>query len=197
MRSFPLVVFLVLTAVARPTRADEPVPGAEGAFTEEELATRRARTAFRRGNEQVAQSEWAAALESFEESFQLRPHPVTQYNVGVAQRALGQYTRARRSFRAALEAQGDALPSSLQEQARALLEEVEKIVVHVKLTVKPSIADLAVDGRPLEREGENVQAAGILPAGRESRSAKGLSTSSSTLARTSSCSRAAGSPTRS
>jgi hypothetical protein len=170
MRPTPPFFFalaLTLAIGARSARADDPVPGDDAPLSEEEVAIEEARAAFHRGNELVARSDWAAALEAFEESHRLHPHPVTRYNVGVAYRALGRYTRARQALRAALGAEGpDALPPSLAEQARSLLEESESIVVRAKLTVKPAVAHVAVDGRPLEVEDRRTFVAGTRPAGK-------------------------------
>jgi hypothetical protein len=158
---FVIVSLCSLASAAEP----DPVPGEDAPVSEEERDIARARAAFREGNELVEKSEWAAALEAFQRSLELRPHPVTRYNVGVAQRALGQYTRARHSLRSALDATaGEKLPEPLADQARALLDEIEKVVVRAKLTVKPSNAALTVDGRPLEVDG-TVRVAGTRAAG--------------------------------
>src|SRR5712672_2584157 len=57
-----------------------------------------ARTEFVRGNDLATSSQWAAALAAFEHSYELRPHPLTVFNMGVCERALGRLTRARSMF---------------------------------------------------------------------------------------------------
>jgi hypothetical protein len=75
-----------------------------------------ARAEFARGAELVRQAKWAEALAAFEKSHAERAHPVTLFNVGACERALGSYTRARRTLREAkaLDAKGTqgALPAS-------------------------------------------------------------------------------------
>src|SRR4051794_23601762 len=57
-----------------------------------------AREQFAAGAELVKAAKWSEALTSFERSFALVPHPVTLFNVGACERALGSYARARRTF---------------------------------------------------------------------------------------------------
>jgi hypothetical protein len=132
--------------------------------------TERARAEFLAGAELVTQARWAEALAAFERSAKLRPHAVTTFDIGFCQRALGHYTRARRTFQEALrrnEQSPGELSDSLLEETRGYLSEIEGLLVRVGTTLTPATAALAVDGRPLLAE-PGVQAqlvAGVRPPG--------------------------------
>ncbi len=106
----------------------------------------------------VREAKWGEALGAFERSAALRPHALTTYNIGACHRALGHYVRARASLRAALAEnteRGDKeLPASFATQAREYLDEMDRIIAHVDVTVMPPDAELLVDGRPVQVGGE-------------------------------------------
>jgi hypothetical protein len=156
---------LLLLVIAPAARADEPVP--------EDPAVKAARTQFLQGADLVRNERWADALAAFERADKIKPHPITTYNIAQCERALGHYTRARRSLLAALkldERAGHVLPESARNDARGLLAEIERIMPRVAVKLAPVDAALAVDGRPLERladaAGARVFVAGTRPAGR-------------------------------
>jgi hypothetical protein len=131
-----------------------------------------ARRHFQEGIDHVRKSEWAEAHDAFEKSTTLRPHAVTTYNLGACQRAMGRYTRARDSFRAAQarnEQNEGELPASLAAESKKYLGEIEGLLVHVELTVIPKDAHIAVDGAPLAPEPSKgelpVLVAGVQPGG--------------------------------
>ncbi len=113
-----------------------------------------ARTAFTRGTELVQNAQWAEALAAFERASELRPHPITTYNIAACERAMGRYTRAYRTFSRALkenDATGaTALPESLATEARGYLGELDRILVRLTLEVTPEGSQVTVDGRPLD-----------------------------------------------
>jgi hypothetical protein len=82
---------------------------------------------------------------------------VTTYNVGVCQRALGNYTLARVAFARALEQNeasksnpaGSELPDALVADCKALLGEMDRLFARANVTLTPPNAQVAVDGRPL------------------------------------------------
>lgn len=143
-------------AVALPCRADE-APKA------------RAREAFERGAVLVKDAKWSEALAAFDASFALAPHPVTLFNVGACERALGTYTRARRTLlRArALDASGEQghLPESARSDIDAFLTEIASVLVTVDVKLDPPTATIAVDGRPLEVTAPDTTTAGLAPPG--------------------------------
>jgi hypothetical protein len=135
--------------------------------------TTKAREEFLAGAKLVENAEWVRALAAFERSAALRPHSVTTYNIGACERALGRYTRARKVLLAALDqneaAGGKELPSSYADEARGMIETIDKLLLRVDVTLSPSDAAIAIDGRPLASEGKkdgvSVLIAGIEPMG--------------------------------
>lgn len=126
-----------------------------------------AREHFMRGVELVKAAQWAEALAEFEKSGELRPHPVTTFNEGACQRALGRYTLARESLRRALAPNwGTAeLPEMHATDAKAFLDEIERTLVHVSMTVKPEGSRISVDGRPIQAAAPGGFVAGVAPTG--------------------------------
>lgn len=116
-----------------------------------------ARQAFVEGASLARDMRWGDALERFEASARLRPHAGTSYNIGICQRALRQYVRARASFRRALEQNeaegGTALATSMVTDIEAFLREIDRVLATLRVTVEPASALVMVDGRPLERAG--------------------------------------------
>lgn len=126
-----------------------------------------ARALYESGSELGKNARWAEALASFEKSFKLRPHAATIYNVAQCFRAMGQYTRSRAKFDEALawsKSHGDELPESLAVASNGYREEIDRILVHVSVTLSPADATLAVDGAPLVQQG-TVHVAGVAPPG--------------------------------
>jgi hypothetical protein len=126
-----------------------PVPPALAASDDD------ARAAFKEGTALVERTQWAEALAAFERASGARRHAVTTYNIGACERAMGRYTRARRTFAKAL-AENDAsggkeLPESLVTEAKGALLQIDGILVKVTLAVTPPEAKVVVDGRPLEK----------------------------------------------
>lgn len=146
-----LVLLVASTALAK----DEPDPKIE-----------KARKLYAEGIALVTDAQWGEALAKFEASAALRAHPVTTYNVGVCERALGRYVRAHATFVRALAEDTDhtALPASMAKDAAAFRDELERLLVRIELTVEPREAGVLVDGRPLAG-GADGFTAGARPAG--------------------------------
>lgn len=146
-------------AAASGERASETATEPEGP------ATRRAREAFRLGSALAAQGQWSDALAAFQRAQRLRPHPVTTYNIGYVQRALGHLTRARKALKEALDG---GLPADLHQEAQSYLSEIEPKLARIAVTITSDETTVAVDGRPLEVESTGarpVLVAGTLPPG--------------------------------
>jgi hypothetical protein len=132
-----------------------------------------AREAFVEGASLARDMRWGDALDRFEASARLRPHAGTSYNIGICHRALGQYLRARAAFTRALtqhEADGNtALADIMVAEIRTFLQEIERAIGTVDVTLDPPTATIAVNGRPLEVAGSGpegpVLLAGTLPPG--------------------------------
>lgn len=133
--------------------------------------TEHARAEFVSGVKLAGGGQWGEALAAFERSASLKPHALTTYNIATCERALGSYTRARRSYAAALkqnEANGGGdLPASFAEEAKARRAEIDGLLVHVRVALDPVDATVAMDGRPLvaDEEDAKVLVAGVGVAG--------------------------------
>jgi hypothetical protein len=130
-----------------------------------------ATTAFKEGTAFVVQAKWAEALAAFERASALKRHPVTTYNIGACERALGRYTRARTALKAALaeNAPGSELPPHLVESANSYLAEIDKLLIKINVELIPGNASVLVDGRPLQAEpapGKPVLVAGLRAPGK-------------------------------
>lgn len=119
----------------------------------DEDATSRARTEFVAATDHVKNARWGEALAAFERSSELRPHPLTTFNIGACERALGRYTRARATLEKALtenEASGKRdLAPSFASDAKKWIDDIDRILVHAAIVVTPPDAALLVDGSPI------------------------------------------------
>jgi hypothetical protein len=141
-------VFIAANGSAQAEAPTDPAVQAEN------LQVAQARAAFAEGIELAKQGRWIDALSALTRSNELRPHVVTTYNIGYCERSLGRYTRARKMLAKALDdhkANGEKeLPSELVTAATGYLNEAERQIARVAVTVTPKTATLKVDGRPLE-----------------------------------------------
>jgi hypothetical protein len=132
---------------------------------EVDAKTAEARTEFAAGADAIKGAQWGEGLAAFERSAALRPHALTTYNIAACERALGRYTRARRSFREALQQNeangGKQLAKSIDDEARGYLAEIEKLLIRLEVELAPADAVISVDGRPLAVDSEGVLVAGL------------------------------------
>ncbi|HEY8073238.1 MAG TPA: PEGA domain-containing protein, partial [Labilithrix sp.] len=116
----------------------------------------------------VRAERWGEALAAFERAAEKKPHAITTFNIAQCERAMGQYTRARRDFVRAIDqdenANGEQLPESSRVEARGLASEMDRILARASVRLEPAEAAIAVDGRPLDKDGESF-VAGTLPPG--------------------------------
>ncbi len=172
MRALAIALVLAHVAIALPAAADAPTQAERDAV---ETSKANARQAFTDGVDQVKKFQWAEALASFERSYGLVPNAITSLNIGLCERALGRYVRARRSLERALSenqlAGGGVLSASSVADADSYLKELDDVVVRARMSVSPAGASLSVDGRPLEEvqdKSGKVLAAGLATSGRAS-----------------------------
>lgn len=156
-----------LTLTSAPRAHAEPAP----AGTEAELDV--AREHYRLGVEHVKRLDWARGLGEFEKSAKRNAHATTTFNIAACERALGNYVRALRAYKQALEqdrASPGQLAPSLKQEAEAILGELNGMLAHAIVTIDPPEATLAVDGRPLAAAGSGPNGplleAGVEPPGR-------------------------------
>jgi hypothetical protein len=168
LASLPLEALAQSGVSATPTSdvGSVPPPPTDAAVAE-------AREAFREGTRLARLALWTDALQAFERSSRLHPHPVTTYNVGYCERLLGHWTRARKAMRTALEqhkaGRGTELPPELLVATEAILFEADREIAHIVVTVSAEGGAVAVDGRPLEVDtatgDRSVAVAGTRPVG--------------------------------
>lgn len=114
-----------------------------------------ARDSFALGSTLARHGQWVDALVAFERSHRLHPHATTLFNIGFCERALGRFTRARKSFRAALTAgiaDRQGLAPDVATEARGYLEEIERRIVRATVVIRQPSLRLTINGRPLEAE---------------------------------------------
>jgi len=169
-----LINFIVVTGAvcslsssARAADAGAPAPSSVASGKSDD--TDAAREAFKQGSAFAADLQWGAALAAFERSAKLHPHPWTTYNIGVCERALGQYVRARRTFgRSLSERRPDAtLPEATVLDVNRFIKEIDSLVATLTVHLTPSDAAIAFDGAPLspsERDA-SILLAGVQSAG--------------------------------
>jgi hypothetical protein len=148
-----LLCISIACAAERPALAEDP--NGAGAVPESREVVQ-AREEFVLGAAFAKRGQWLDAVEAFQRSATLRPHPVSTYNIGYCERALRRYTRARKRFVEALEQHGsgrDAMPDAMRVHAANHLAEAERRVARVVVTVEGADT-IAVDGRPLEPAGK-------------------------------------------
>jgi hypothetical protein len=163
---FAWCLWIALLVGLAPPAAAQASPAAPTPASENADALR-AREEFRAGSRLVEQSEWAAALAAFERSVALRPHALTVYNIGVCQRFLGRYTLAARTLRSALaRSEGSAeLPALFRDQATAYVDEIDRKLARISVSVSQPEATILVDGRPLDATPSGDFVAGIAQPG--------------------------------
>jgi hypothetical protein len=129
-------------------------PSAPAASRTELPSTEAARDAFHQGAALANAGRWEEASESFEESYELRPHPVTTYNIAYCERALGRSTQALAIFRRALEEHASRrhgeLPAQLVGLANTYGSEAQRRIARVRIVVESLDSRILVDARPLE-----------------------------------------------
>jgi hypothetical protein len=145
------LVTLATAARAKPSVPAQDLPAAPAEAPLEAGGVLEARDAFRLGSTLAKQGQWSEALSAFQRSAELKPHPVTTYDIGYCQRALGRPASAYESFSVALEwtASADVLPDDIAAQARAFASEVLGRIVRVSAALPAEGLSLRVDGAGL------------------------------------------------
>jgi hypothetical protein len=148
--AWPLPCLAQAPAAVPPTANEPPT---QQSLPNEPIAE--ARESFTLGATLARKGRWVDALVAFERSYRLHPHATTLFNIGFCERALGRFTRARKSFRAALAASTagqQGLKEDLALEAQQYLEEVERRIVRATVVIRQRSLRLTINGRPLEAE---------------------------------------------
>lgn len=162
---------LILAVIAAAFVATPALPATKQAkpsrSAEQDEQTKRAREAFAAGTAAARAGQWSEALTHFEQADAIKPAPAVTFNIGVCQRALGRYVLARRSFERVLQ-DSEGLPKVQIEETQAYVEEIDRLLGRVRITLEPASARIAIDGRPLvpvSEEQPDVLVAGVAAAG--------------------------------
>jgi hypothetical protein len=153
----------VREADAEPPSSAPVVQNEPAVQSDDDAETQRARELFSTGAAFAKRMQWAEALSAFQEVARLHPHPVVTLNVGICERALGRYTRARATFARVLEAsRSNEVAPSIVEEVLNYQRELDRLLVHVSFTLSPQPGiHLVVDGRPLTATDRGVFVAGL------------------------------------
>jgi len=128
-------------------------------------ATARGRAAYLRGLQLAHDEHWGDALAAYQEAASARDAPVVEFSIAYCERALGRYVAARRTLQTVLVNPTGLDPTQLAD-AKAYLDESEKLIVRVSVQMDPANALLTVDGRPLtEGDAKDTYLAGLAAAG--------------------------------
>jgi hypothetical protein len=142
------------TLSARAQEAPAPAAAAEEtAAPESDPRVLEARESFRLAAELARAGRWDEARQAFVRSGELKPHPVTTYNVAFCNRAVGDLPWALRLFQQALDEHTRGtlgrLPDDLVARAEQYRAEVAARVARVTLVLGGD-ASVLVDGHQLE-----------------------------------------------
>lgn len=170
-----LFLFLLLSSkdvCASPPDVNSPTSSKEvdgDGETELELAklpasnAEASRIAYQRGALYMREGMLATALEYFQTSLALDPHPLTKLMMASIESGMGHYTRAYKLLKQVL-AQSSQLNSEQTEAATELMNTVRKRMGRFRLTVSKPNVWVLVDGRPIEVEsGENSDKRALSP----------------------------------
>jgi hypothetical protein len=111
-----------------------------------------ARGHYEAGIAHVERAEWREAHAEFVRAQELFASPHNVYNIGQCERALGRYVAARATFVRFLAIADGSQYDTLRESARGYLVELASRVAHLRVTVRPARAEVAVDGKPAAGE---------------------------------------------
>jgi hypothetical protein len=137
------------SSAAPPPSASASSPPQQPSASSPNIAA--ATAAFRRGSALAKAHNWEAALAAYEDSARIQSHPLTTYDIGFCERALGRYVRASMHFEEVLSAaQYYSLPPGLVGDATRCLAEVRANIVHVSVVRRPEDLSMTVDGMALE-----------------------------------------------
>jgi hypothetical protein len=116
------------------------------AFAQTDAQREEARQHFTRGVEFINQSRWQDAIVELQAARDIRATPSVLFNLGLAQRAVGQNREAVRSFRQYLDMPNATPNPELRARAEEYLHELTSGVSSIELRIEPANAQVRVDG---------------------------------------------------
>ena len=100
---------------------------------------------FATGNERLKLEDYAGAIAEYEKAFELLPHALIRYNMGVAYNRKADPVRAIRTLKKAL-VEEPALSPKRKKRAEEIIAENAKLVARVRISVNVDGAEVRVDG---------------------------------------------------
>lgn len=156
--AFALAMSAATLVVAAPMRARADEKSAAAASPE---AKEKSRAAFRRGVGQLRSKEWTAARTSFEEAYQLFPHPSILLNLGITQLRTNDPVLAEQNLTKFLSEDAGSSQDEIAGAREALAEAKSKVGT-VRVVASPPSARVTIDGRRVENvkraEGDTIVA---------------------------------------
>jgi len=137
-----MVVAIAAPLLAAPRAVAAPDPPSEEALTA-------ARAKLTEGAQHLRQGDYAEALKSFKEAYQIVPSPKIHFNFGLAYQGLARYVEAIESFQHYLEEARPAPSDPNATNARRQIEELSSKVAKVEIKCDCIGADVLIDGRTL------------------------------------------------
>ncbi len=110
---------------------------------------RAARKLFQEGRQHASAHRWSEALDAFNASYSKLQSPLTLFNIGYCQRALGKFIDARESFNTFLEiAPNDRRAKRVIPEVNRLRAEIEARLAAIEISAEPDVR-VSIDGRPV------------------------------------------------
>jgi len=107
-----------------------------------------ARALFGQGVEAFGAGKFDAALRAFSEAYRLAPHPSVRVNMANCFRELGKPVEALFNFERFISESGDGAQPERLAEVRNRIAELQKQIGYLKFQVKPSSAQVLVNGQP-------------------------------------------------
>jgi hypothetical protein len=114
--------------------------------------TASARRHFHVGVKLYRDTNYQGALAEFEAAYRDKPGPGSLQNVALCLKALFRYAEAAETLRLLLDRHRTELSEPEQRAVEAAIGELASLVGRVFITVKPELAEVNIDGRPIRRE---------------------------------------------
>lgn len=102
---------------------------------------------FREGVSYYESGKHAQALESFQKSYEIKPHWAIRFNLGLCYKELGMYVKAREEFNKFVEEGGSKINPSTKKQVEQAIAELNNIIAVVTIEVNVKKAEILMDGK--------------------------------------------------
>jgi PEGA domain len=143
IRALPALLSLAALLAATTARADDPKKDAPPAASKSDEASQH----FRSGVAFYKDHDYAAALVEFKRAYELVPNYTVLYNLGQTAGDLKDYAAALSAFDQYLREGAAKVPAARRKEVQAAIDDLQKKVGSIKITVNVDGADVLVDDR--------------------------------------------------